>query len=169
MPFWSIKKDEKHTFSDLVRGLQHAVNAAMEMAEVRNLELLSRYFTEDGTPLVRRLIIDEHTSMDVPVISIVSPTAINIKEVEMEFGVQINNVEVLEKLPQRGFLVNGQSENLQISMERSNLEIRFGSDPNQTSTMKVKIKFEAGEPSEGIARVVEEFGKGVVPVDRETK
>ena len=32
--------------------------------------------------------------------------------------------------------------------------------------MKVKIKFEAGEPSEGMARVVEEFGKGVVPVDR---
>ena len=168
MPFWSKKNDEKQTFSDLVRGLQYAVNAAMEMAEARNLELLSRYFTEDGTPLVRRLNIDEHTAMDVPVISIVHPTAMNIKEVEMEFGVQINSVDVLEKLPQRGFLADGQAESLKITMERSNLEIRFSETAGSTSTMKVKIKFEAGEAAEGMARVVEEFGKGVVPFDRVT-
>lgn len=166
MPFWSTKKGEKHTFSDLVRGLQHAVNAAMEMAEARNLELLSRYFTENGNPIVRRVNIDGNTAMDVPVITVVNPASINIKEVEMEFNVQINNVEILEKLPQRGFLANGQAENLKISMERSDLEIQFSNDPSQTSAMKVKIKFEAGEPAEGMARVIEEFGKGVVPVDR---
>lgn len=42
MAFWN--RDEKGTqaLSDLIRGLQHSVNAAMEMIETRNIELLGR-------------------------------------------------------------------------------------------------------------------------------
>jgi len=55
MPFWTKDKSEKQTFSGLIRGLQYSVNAAMDMLEARNLELLSRYFTEEGHPRVRWL------------------------------------------------------------------------------------------------------------------
>ena len=55
MPFWTKDKSEKQTFSGFIRGLQYSVNAAMDMLEARNLELLSRYFTEEGHPRVRRL------------------------------------------------------------------------------------------------------------------
>lgn len=56
----------------------------MEMIETRNIELLGRYFTEDGVPLKKRIKIDDRTVVDVPLISIVNPSTVNIKEVENE-------------------------------------------------------------------------------------
>ena len=53
--FWSRQKNASQTLADLIRGLQHSVNAAMEMVETRNVELLGRYFAPDGTPLSKRL------------------------------------------------------------------------------------------------------------------
>ncbi len=38
MAFWKKHTDDTQTFSDLIRGLQHSVNAAMEMLEARNIE-----------------------------------------------------------------------------------------------------------------------------------
>ena len=56
MAFWNKDNDGSQTLSDLIRGLQHSVNAAMEMIETRNIELLARYFTEDGVPLKKRIV-----------------------------------------------------------------------------------------------------------------
>ena len=56
----------------------------MEMIEARNIELLGRYFTEDGVPLKKCIKIDDRTVVDVPLISIVNPSTVNIKEVENE-------------------------------------------------------------------------------------
>jgi len=166
MPFWSKKKEAKQTFSDLIRGLQHSVNTAMEMLEARNLEILSRYFTEEGHARIRRLNINEDTAVDIPIISIVSPSALNLKDVEMEFAVQINGVELEQKEAQRGFLVEDKLEDLKVSMERSNLEISFVGSPDQ-NTMKVKIRFEAARVPEGLARLIEEYDKTIIPFERE--
>jgi len=170
MPFWSSKKRETQSetqsqaFSDLIRGLQYSVNAAMEMLEARNLELLSRYFTEDGHPRVRRLILDDKSTIDVPVISIVNPSAMNLKEIEMEFNVKVNSVELQEKLPQRGFIANETSEDLNISLERSNLQISFTEIADQKNTMKVKVKFESAQLADGMSRVIKEFDKTISPI-----
>ena len=40
--FWNREKNTTQTLSDLIRGLQHSVNAAMEMVETRDVELLGR-------------------------------------------------------------------------------------------------------------------------------
>lgn len=85
--FWNREKNTTQTLSDLIRRLQHSVNAAMEMVETRNVELLGRYFSPEGDPLTKRLNIDSQTAVDVPLISIVNPSTVNIKEVEMEFSV----------------------------------------------------------------------------------
>lgn len=85
MAFWNKEKNVPQTLSDLIRGLQHSVNTAMEMVETRNVELLGRYFSPEGEPLTKRLNINGQTAIDVPLISIVNPSTINIKEVEMDF------------------------------------------------------------------------------------
>ena len=69
MAFWNKDNNGSQTLSDLIRGLQHSVNAAMEMIETRNIELLGRYFTEDGVPLKKRIWVDDKTAVDVPLIS----------------------------------------------------------------------------------------------------
>lgn len=46
--FWKTETNVPQTLTSLVRGLQHAVNSAMDMLESRNVELLSRFFDEEG-------------------------------------------------------------------------------------------------------------------------
>lgn len=164
MAYWSKQNCEDQTFADLIRGLQHSVNAAMEMLEARNIELLGRYFDEKGVAKARRLYLDEETAVDIPIISIVNPSAMNIKEVDMEFDVQVNSSELKKKSPQDGFLLGEKAEALNTGVERSSLEVSFGGKKS-TSTMHVKIKFESTPIPEGMSRVIEEYDKTIIPFD----
>lgn len=168
MAFWTKQNSDSSTFADLVRGLQHSVNAAMEMLEARNIELLGRYFTKEGIAKSRRLFLDEETAIDIPIISIINPSAMNIKEVEMEFAVQINGSELKRKLPQDGFFVGEKEEALCTGVDRSSLEVSFGGKKN-LSTMNVKIKFESQPNPEGLSRIIEEYDKQILPYEVEAE
>lgn len=165
MGFWSKKTGNAQTFADLIRGLQHSVNAAMEMIETRNVELLGRYFTPEGTPVVKRLSIDERTDVEIPLISIVNPASVNIKEVEMDFSVQINSSELKCKNPQGGFLLGGNSTTYTNGLERSSLEISFDG-AKDASRMQVHIKFETQPIPEGLSRIIDEYDKTIMPFDK---
>lgn len=164
MAFWNKQNSNSQTFADLVRGLQHSVNAAMEMLEARNIELLGRYFDPEGNALTRRLRIGEQTAIDIPIISIVNPSAMNIKEVEMGFDVQINSAALKRKAAQDGFMVGNTDHTFNAGVERSSLEVSFGGKKDM-STMNVKIKFEANPIPEGLARIIEEYDKTIMPYD----
>lgn len=161
MSYWSKKTNEAQTFADLIRGLQHSVNAAMEMIETRNIELLGRYFNDDGTPFKRRLSVDESTQVDIPLISIVNPTSVNIKEVEMDFSVEISTSALKCKNPQKGFLQGNQMTQYNMGLERSSLEIGFGGKKD-ASRLNVKVKFEAQPIPEGLSRIIDEYDKTIM-------
>lgn len=165
MAFWSRKQGDTQTFADLIRGLQHSVNTAMEILEDRNIQLLGRYFTPEGTPLTRRLSIDDQTAVDVPLVSIVNPVSMNIKEVEMNFSVQINAAEIKTKNPQGGFLAGSEQTELCGKIDRSCLEVSFGGKKD-CSRMDVRIKFESHPVPEGLARVIDEYDKTILPFDK---
>lgn len=160
MAYWSNEKNASQTLSDLVRGLQHSVNTAMEMIETRNIELLGRYFSLKGDPITRRLNINEQTAVDVPLISIVNPSTINIKEVEMDFSVQIVSSELRCKQSQAGFWAGEDSAYFDNRLKRSNLEISFDGK-NDTSRMQVHIKFESKPIPEGLSRIIDEYDKTI--------
>lgn len=163
--FWSKKTNGAQTFADLIRGLQHSVNAAMEMIETRNIELLGRYFTPEGEPLVKRLSVDDTTVVDIPIISIVNPATVNIKEVEMDFSVQINSSELRCKEPQPGFLAGGDSAHFNNGLKRSSLEITFDGKKD-ASRMQVHIKFESKPLPEGFSRIIDEYDKTIMPFEK---
>lgn len=121
----------------------------MEMIETRNIELLGRYFTEDGVPLKKRIKIDDRTVVDVPLISIVNPSTVNIKEVEMDFNVNVLDVDLKKK-----------EVSFDNRLKRSKLEVSFDGR-NDNSSMHVKIKFEATPIPEGLSRVVDEYDKTI--------
>lgn len=161
--FWSREKNGAQSLADLIRGLQHSVNAAMEMVETRNVELLGRYFSPDGEPLVRRLNIDDQTAVDVPLISIVNPSTINIKEVEMDFSVQIDSSDLRCKRPQQGFQAGDAEAEFDNRLRRSSLAISFGGSGKEPSRMQVHIKFEATPIPEGLSRTIDEYNKIILP------
>ncbi|MDR2907428.1 MAG: DUF2589 domain-containing protein [Bacteroidales bacterium] len=162
MAFWNKQDGSSQTFADLIRGLQHSVNAAMEMLEARNIELLGRYFDKEGNAATRRLIVGEDTAVDIPIISIVNPSAMNIKEVEMEFDVQIDSAELKRKLAQDGFKIGDTQQAFNTGVNRSSLEVSFGGKQN-LSTMNVKIKFESTPIPEGLSRIIDEYDKTILP------
>lgn len=164
--FWSREKNRTQSLSDLIRGLQHSVNAAMEMVETRNVELLGRYFSPEGEPLTKRLNVDGQTSIDVPLISIVNPSTINIKEVEMDFSVQINSSDLRCKQPQHGFQAGNEQTNFDNRLKRTSLEISFDGQKD-LSRMQVRIKFEAKPIPEGLSRVIDEYDKTIMPFTRQ--
>lgn len=163
MAYWNNEKDATLTLSELVRGLQHSVNTAMEMIETRNVELLGRYFTPDGTPLSRRLNVNSYTAVDVPIISIVNPSTINVKEVEMDFSVQIVSSELRKKEAQDGFRTGDEEVQFNNGLKRSNLGISFDGNKDNASRMQVKIKFESKPIPEGLARIIDEYNKTIMP------
>lgn len=166
--FWSREKNRTQSLSDLIRGLQHSVNAAMEMVETRNIELLGRYFSPDGNPLTKRLNVDGQTAVDVPLISIVNPSTINIKEVEMDFSVQINASDLRCKQPQQGFQAGDKRAEFDNRLKRTSLEISFDGQKD-LSRMQVRIKFEAKPIPEGLSRVIDEYDKTIMPFTRQNQ
>ena len=110
------------------------------MLESRNVEMLTRFFSEDGQPLTRRIQIDNETAIDVPIISLIPPQALGIKEVEMDFTVQVNNAPVKRRENQKGFRIGETEEELETWLERSSLEVSFtGSKDSTTMNVKVRI------------------------------
>lgn len=160
MAFWNKDNQSSQTLSDLIRGLQHSVNAAMEMIETRNIELLGRYFTEEGVPLKKRIMVDDKTAVDVPLISIVNPSTVNIKEVEMDFYVNVLDVDLKKKAAQAGFNTGEKPVEFDNRLKRSKLEVSFDGK-NDHSSMHVKIKFEATPIPEGLSRIVDEYDKTI--------
>ncbi|WP_418991499.1 DUF2589 domain-containing protein [Alistipes sp.] len=164
MAFWRKQNSEPQTFTDLIRGLQHAVNSAMEMIETRNIELLGRYFDPAGRPFSRRLNIDSQTSIDIPLISIVNPSSINIKEVEMDFTVQIAAAEIKRKEPQPGFQLGNDTADFCNGLQRSSFEVNFAGGKDHTQ-MHVKLKFESNPIPEGLSRIIDEYDKTILPAE----
>lgn len=137
----------------------------MGMIETRNVELLGRYFTSDGTPVVKRLSIDDQTSVDIPLISIVNPATVNIKKVKMDFSVQINSSELRCKNPQGGFLLGDNVITSSSGLKRSSLEISFDGKKD-ASRMQVHIKFELHPIPEGLSRIIDEYDKPIMPFQK---
>lgn len=130
----------------------------MEMIETRNIELLGRYFDENGVPVKKRIWVDDKTAIDVPLISIVNPSTVNIKEVEMDFHVNILDVDLKTKAAQKGFNTGDKDIDSDNRLKRSKLEVSFDGR-NDNSSMHVKIKFEATPIPEGLSRIVDELTK----------
>lgn len=168
MAFWKTDTSTPQTFASLIRGLEHSVNSALDMLESRNVEMLTRFFSEDGQPLTRRVQINNETAIDVPVISLIPPQSLGIKEVEMDFAVQVNSAPVKRRQNQKGFRIGETEEELRTWLERSSLEVSFTGSKDST-TINVKVKFESSPIPEGLSRVVEEFDKKIIPYEQHSQ
>lgn len=154
--FWNNKKEiKKFTFSDLVRGIQHSVNAAQEILELHHIHILEKYFNEDGTPKTISLKVDEDKEINTPIISLINQSSLAVDEMEIAFKVAIDSHMIKEYTKEE-----------EQSLERLSFDVSFVPDSVDTSKVDVKIKFKAATQPEGVSRIVDEFDKLVVPTQR---
>jgi hypothetical protein len=155
------------TFSDIIRGMQYAVNEAQKTLQNYQYELMEKYFdTTTGEPVMRQITLSNNRVVYIPLITLLPQSLLAISELEMSFAVQIAHTEV------KGFVENVEN-NAAIAPPRSSFTVAFarrvssalkgkGKDgkendapPDNLDTIEVKIKFHAIDLPEGASRVLD--------------
>jgi hypothetical protein len=155
------------TFSDIIRGMQHAVNAAQETLQEHQFYLMQRYFnTEDGSPHMMWITLPGGRRINVPQITLIPQSLLAIEELEMSFAVAVAHSEVktFEKDARETIEKKNKESAAPVDEPaRSSFQVAFarqppsagenGAGPRSTDTIEVKIKFKTIPIPEGASRV----------------
>ncbi len=154
--------------SDVVRGMQHAVNEAQKTLEAHNLKSLLRFFYEDGDPKTIDLHLKDDKHLEIPLVALANHNSLRIENLTMEFEALIEQVGISDVDDLRDALKKSNSldgKDLDDSDETNNpavFSIGFSGQPH-SNMLKVKIEFASASQPEGLSRIVDEYNKLVVP------
>lgn len=137
----------EQTISDIIRGMQHAVNTAEDMLTAHQLEKLTEAFNEDGTPKMRFITLPDGRKVYIPLVSLTPSSNLTISELEMEFSVKVDNTITKN---------DGKNERSAFSVSflgtgRKGKRI-FGKDEG---VIRIRMKFHEKEEPEAVARARE--------------
>ena len=138
--------------SQIIKGMQHAVNEAQKTLEAHHFDSLLSFFHSNGEPKMISLHVEGDKYIDVPTFTLASHSALKIEELEMQFKAKIQDVKDLE-------LTNGDggSDNV------SSFTVGISPSSDASDFVTIRIHFKAIDQSEGFARVLNEHDKTVTP------
>ncbi|WP_447637318.1 DUF2589 domain-containing protein [Flavobacterium microcysteis] len=146
-------------FDHLLQAIHNAALKAQEITEEQHIMQIAKYFDEDGKPLIQEIHVptldpdddpDKMTTLRVPLLSLLPPSAIKIKELKLSFEVGLGKIKVDQSDSKNG-------PSLDIDMGGSG-----GLFGKKQATAKVDITFEAGDPSESFLRINDYLVKSVI-------
>lgn len=137
------------TLSDIIRGMQHAVNTAEDMLAAHYLERLERCFKPDGTPLMRSVKLPDGKVVDIPIVLISQSSSLSIKEIELEFSIRIQSVTKKESTE------GGQRSCFNVYFSGTENSGFLGHHRKNNDVIRIKMKFEERDEPEAVARVRE--------------
>lgn len=139
----------EQTISDIIRGMQHAVNTAEDMLTSHQIEKLTEAFNSDGTAKTYYIILPDGRKVDIPVACLTPSTNLSISELELEFAVKVD-----------GTFTKGEGKD-----ERSSYNVSFvGTDrksifgrrkKDRDATIRIRMKFREKDEPEAVARARE--------------
>ena len=138
--------------SQIIKGMQHAVNEAQKTLEAHHLNSLLSFFHSNGEPKTVSLHVEGDKYIDVPTFTLASHSALKIDELEMQFKAKIQDGRDLEVQNE-----DGESDKL------SSFEVGFTPTSDSSDFVSVRILFKSIPQSEGFSRVLDEFEKTVTP------
>lgn len=173
--------------SQVIRGMQHAVNEAQRTLEVHHLKSLLRFFYADGDPKSVDLHLGGTKHIDIPLVTLANHSSLKIDELEMEFKARIEEVAVkdLDELKQilsesGGPLPSGPDDASDAATTKldgvasdeegsATFNIGFSSaaprGDGAGNVISVRIKFLSADQPEGLSRIIDEYNKLVAPYD----
>ncbi len=170
------------TISDIIRGMQYAVNTAQDTLQKQQFRMLEQYFdTETGEPEMRFITLPGGRRVYIPLITLIPANMLAIDELEMDFSVRIASTNVKSYTDK---LRTAAGKTIEETSERSSFNVFFsgvsrscerprkkalfgrkkaGQDneddeecaPGDTSVIDIKIKFKSIEEPEASARIRE--------------
>lgn len=144
-------KKQKYAFSDILKGLQYAINSAQDMLQAQQVQNLMRFWSgNNGEPLTQKMKIGER-ELDVPLMALVPHSHLEIDDVEIKFKAKIGDIashSIADRLQNNQGLTHA---DLQMNME--------GIKATDDDVMEITIRFKSKETPEGVARLTDEYNK----------
>lgn len=154
---------ENQDLTNVVRGIQHAIASTYSQVANQYIFLIDQFFEEqdDGTyiPLMVRIDIDDKHHMRVPLISMVAPQGLVMKRVQVDMSVKLEKAQVKDAT---SLADNSRAER---SSFKVSIAPKTGNSARRDSRVTdVSMVFEAGDPPEGIMRIIEQYANNIQPL-----
>ena len=156
----------------LVQAITSAISAAQSEVDRQQVTTLSEYFDDNLRPRVMRMRLPSLRPDDngaeiihaVPVLTLVSPSQLRIKEVEFQFRVAMGDISAHRDIDGHPTL-----DDFNSSFRVLSIDPAPGVFGRRRPTAKVSVKVESCDQSEGLARMIGELNKyhGEYKVDGE--
>jgi hypothetical protein len=163
------------TLSDVIRGLQHCVNASQEIVEQHAITALNKFVDKDDKPIVRTIRVGENGAMDLPLICLAGHNYLGLDELEVKLDVYVKNADLKEAyIPHKDgdskIIDEGAPAEKVAVITRSAfiVDVCNVSGDNDKTHMQMTLKFASKEPHEAICRIVETLNNSMhaYPIDR---
>lgn len=155
---------------DLLKAIHNSLIEAQRISEQQHISQLARYFEEDGTPIVQTIKVpdtspdaeEEYMDLKVPLISLIPPTALKIKNLAMKFKVGLRGFGTKEKPGSNETLGAASSSHEKpgsVEIDMGGISGSFFQPKNILAD--VEITFEGCEPAESFMRINDHLVKTI--------
>lgn len=166
--WWEGKPVSKHALTDITRGMQHAASTTTAMLGEQFLHLINQYFDKekDGTLRAKmvRVELSPGNMVNVPLISLVQPSAIVLKKLRIRMSIRIEEAEI--KAAQKELMGNSEATRLSFKVSMSP---RTGILGRRSDVTDIEMVFEGTDAPEGIMRLIEQHTNQIEPRKEEKK
>jgi len=143
------------TLADFTRGVQHAINAALDVAQDQHQREVGEHFEESGDPPISRpktkvYEIRPGVFLELPSLVMSPMWSLKPKEMKVRMSVRINRSEIKRIGPQ-GASTDCTRASFHVSLAPSGKKAVGES----SSVVRLEMTFIAGEQPEGVGRLME--------------
>ncbi len=144
-------KKKHYSFLDIIRGIQHAINASQDMLQAQQLQSLQKFWDEDNGKPVSKTIKVKDGELSVPLVALLPHNHLGMDDVEIKFCAKIEDIDNMAAADINGNDIN--AADLKLALD----DIKPGKD----DTMQITIRFKAQAPTEGLSRIIDEYNKQI--------
>lgn len=148
-----FSKKSKYALSDILKGLQDAVNGVQEMLQAQQVQNLKRFWREaDGTPVCEKVKIGGK-EIEVPLVSLVSHNRLEMEEVKVTFKARIVDVEAHSIVNQ----LNGKN-----SVAYAGLQVEVDNlKATDSDIMDITVRFKVKNTPEGVSHLTDCYNQHI--------
>ncbi len=144
-------KKKRYSFLDILRGIQHAVNAAQDMLQAQQLQSLQKFWDENNGKPVSKTIKVKDDELLIPLVALLPHNHLGMDDIEIKFCAKIEDMDHM-------VAAGVNSDDISAADLKLTLD---GIKPGKDDTMQITIRFKAQDSTEGLSRLIDEYNKHI--------
>jgi hypothetical protein len=154
--------NRQQALTDITRGMYHAASTTSAMVAQQYIRMIDQFFDkeDDGSlsaKMVKINLGDNHVIM-IPLVTLVAPKGLTLDEMKVHMSVQISETKAK--------LATDLADDS--SATRTSFNVVLSPKTNilgrKSDVTDIEMIFKAGEPPEGVMRIIEEYSNMIKPI-----